>query len=287
MQEDQTANIAATLAEVLPNAKVIHTVDTVNVDGLSVAFLALPKGHTHQKLEVDLEKHLPSPRRMAGTAVMTTPQSFLDYVARHQDERTVVWCQADPQKYLLQFAAVFDDHKAGTPGWRGHCATYTPDMSAEWKAWKGSDGTSMQQVAFAEFLQDHEDDISAADGMPTSLQMHKMATDFVMNEERVLKSSVRQQSGGVRLTYIADPDANTTAEMQLFEKFQIGIPVFHAVAKGWCMNARLKYRTKSGSVSFYYELIRADRVHEEAAANLIETIKTGLGTVPMMFGGMS
>src|SRR5205814_7121671 len=113
-------------------------------------------------------------------------------------------------------------------------------MSAEWKAWKFKDRQAFAQVAFAEFIQDHEDDIATANGLPTSLQMHQMCTEFVANEDRSLKSSVRLQSGGVRLTYIADPDAGTTETMQMFEKFALGIPVFHD-GQAWSITARLKY----------------------------------------------
>lgn len=139
-------------------------------------------------------------------------------------------------------------------------------MSAEWKLWKDTnDRKAMPQLTFAEFVQENADAITSTEasqvaGYPTALQMLKMATEFVMNEERQLKSSIRLQSGGVRLTYIADPDKGTTEDMAMFEKFQIGIPVFHG-AGAWAIDARLKYRNNSGKLSFHYELVRPDRVH--------------------------
>jgi uncharacterized protein YfdQ (DUF2303 family) len=132
-------------------------------------------------------------------------------------------------------------------------------------------------------LLENKDDINAAEGLPTSLQMLEMATNFVHNEDRKLSSAVKLQSGGVRLTYIADADAGTTQEMKVFERFAIGLPVFHA-GQAWGMQARLKYRSREGKVTFTYELDRADRVHEEAAKSLIETVRGGLGTVPMFMG---
>lgn len=35
---------------------------------------------------------------------------------------------------------------------------------------------------------------------------------------------------------------------------------------------------------FVYELARPDRVHEEAALELIKQVREGLGDVPLMFG---
>lgn len=279
-----TKNLAETLADVLPRAAALGILQAPEgVQGLNIAHYAIPKGTELKEVKTDLEALLPNPRRTKATAVFATTESFLDYVKRHADEGSVVWCNFDPQTFALDFTAVFDEHVKGTAGWRMHRATLKPDFSVEWKAWKGKNKQSFPQVEFAEFLQEHEDDIAAAAGLPTSLQMHEMATNFVMNEERALKSSVRLQSGGMRLTYIADPDKGTTEQMDMFEKFALGIPVFHG-GSAWSLTARLKYRNNSGKLSFFYELIRPDRVHKGAADELIAVIRAGLGAVPLLMG---
>lgn len=277
-------NIAQTLAEVLPEAQIIHMIDAEGVPGLSIAYAAVPKSTELKELKVDLEKHLPNPRRTEAKASFSDVASFLAYVRRHATAGSVAWCQFNPQTFDLHFTAVFDEHTKDKAGWRAHKAMLTPDFSAEWKAWKGKDRQAFSQVGFAEWIQEHDDDIAAANGLPTSLQMLEMATNFVMNEERVLKSAVRLQSGGSRLTYIADPDKGTTEDMRLFERFALGIPVFHGVTPAWSVGARLKYRNNSGKLSFSYEMIRADRVHDGAAKELIEQVRAGLEAVPLLMG---
>lgn len=267
-------NIAETLAAVLPKAELLRETG-------DILHFALPAGVTVK--EFDLEKTLPNPRRAKSKAEFSDVASFLRYVERHKTEATVAWCNFNPQTFALKFTAVLDDHAPSTAGWRGHKAVFEPDMSAEWKAWKGKDRQSFAQVAFAEWIQEHDEDISVANGLPTSLQMLEMATNFVMNEERALKSAVRLQSGGTRLTYIADPDQGTVETMQLFERFGLGIPVFHGGAP-WGLTARLKYRNNGGKLSFTYELVRADRVHDGAAKELIATIRDGLASVPLLMG---
>jgi uncharacterized protein YfdQ (DUF2303 family) len=178
---------------------------------------------------------------------------------------------------------VFDEHAKDLPGWRRHKAEFNPDFSAEWKAWKGQDRKPLSQTAFAEWIEEHELDIAAAEGLPSALEMLNMATNFQMNEERTLKSAVKLQSGGVNLTYIADPDKGTEAAMKLFEKFGLGLPVFHG-GDAFRLTARLKYRNNSGKLSFFYEIQRPDKAHELAAKDLITTIASGIGTVPLLFG---
>lgn len=290
MIDDTKKNLAETLAEVLPKASVLGVpAQPDGVAGLSITHYAVPKGTDVKEIKVDLEHLLPAPRATKAHAKLAGPDDFLAYVKRHATDNTLVWCDFNPQTYRLKFTAVIDEHAKGAPGWRRHTAELDPLMSAEWKLWKeANDRKSMLQTPFAEFLQENGTDIastevSAAAGYPTALQMLTMATNFVMNEERQFKSSVRLQSGGVRLTYVADPDKGTTDEMAMFEKFQIGIPVFHG-AGAWAIDARLKYRNNSGKLSFTYELVRPDRVHQAAAEALIASVRAGLGDVPMIFG---
>ena len=269
-------NIAETLTRELQRPSVFNFPPAPNV-----VHMTLPNGMSSH--EIDLEKYLPAPSRKKGSAKFTDGDSFLRYVAEHKIAGSTAWCTFDPQTFALSFRAVINDHAAPEAGWRDHIATFTPDMSAEWKTWKSKDATPFAQVAFAEWIEAHAEDIASRDGLPTDLQMLAMATNFVAHEDHVLKSSVRLQSGGVRLNYVADADAGTVESMDLFKQFAIGIPVFQG-GKPWEIQARLKYRTNSGKVSFLYELIRADRVHENAARSLIDQVRAGLADVPLLMG---
>lgn len=283
--DTETANIAATLAKVLPEAKVVQEIDT-QVRGLSIAEIAVP-GHAELKeVKIDLEPFLPNPRRTKSTASFSDAASFLAYIERHRNDGTVTWCEFNPQTFALKFTAVIDEHVKDLAGWRAHRAVYEPAMSVEWRDWTGRSGSdkAFEQVAFAEWIQEHEEDITAANGMPSSLQMLEMATNFVMNEDRQFKSAVRLQNGGINLTYVADQDAGTTEAMKLFERFAIGIPVFRSIAAAWSITARLKYRQSNGKLKFFYELVRPDRVHEAAAKELIQQIRESLGGVPLLMG---
>ena len=285
MNKDQDAfhNIAETLAAKLPKAEVLGSLSIESVAGLMIGRVALPEGWKLDEKTYDFEPHMAAPRTTKASAAFADTESFLAYIARHANDGTIVWCNFDPQSFALDFTAVIDEHAKDAPAWRKHRATYKPAMSAEWKAWKGKDRESQPQLAFAEWLQEHDEDIHAAEGYPTSLQMLSMATEFVANAEKSLKSSLRLQSGGVRLTYVDTDDDSTQAAMTLFDKFRLGIPVFHG-GSGWPIDARLKYSTAKGALSFRYELVRADRVHEHAAKKLIETVRAGIGKVPLLMG---
>ena len=277
-----TENIAQTLARELPQAKLLHTQQVATLQQSdALLYLSIPAG---QKLEkIDLEHLLPHPRRTVATATLSEAESFIEYVKRHSTNATVVWAEFNPQTFHLKFSAVLDEHAPGTPGWRKHCAIYQPAMSAEWATWIGNNQKPKSQIEFAEFLERHELDIATQEGYPTSLQMLQMATDFEANSEKRMKSLVRLQGGGVRMDYVDDDNPETLAQMKVFEKFQIGIPIFWA-GSGYRIDARLKYRHNAGKVSFWYELIRPDVRHEAAAKELIGRVREGIAPAPMLMG---
>lgn len=290
--ENGQENIAATLARVLPKAEVLIAQGPLN----DIVHVAVPLGF---KIEsVDAEKLLPHPRRTKAQALFNDIDSFIDYVNRHAIDGTTVWCAFNPKTFSLSFTAVIDEHAKNTAGWREHAATFMPVMSTEWTTWTMANGAAMEQLQFAEFLEANEQDIAAVEGMPTSLQMHALATEFVARQDLSIKSVVRTQNGGVHLNFVNDADAGTTEAMRVFEKFSIGIPVFWTPPEagavqspviGYRLDARLKYKFTSGKVKFHFELIRADRVHQRAAVELIEIIRArligdGSAPVPLLLG---
>lgn len=283
--EDQAPeNLAQTLARELPTPVLekIKIADLIEND--QFLHFSLPNGWKPQ--EIDLERFLPNPRRTKAAATLSDSTSFLAYVQRHATDRTVVWATFNPQTFKLSFSAVIDEHSSTTPGWRQHVATYTPEASAEWKTWAAANKQQQGQVEFAEFIERNELDIASQEGYPTSLQMLHMATEFEANSDKRIKSVVRLQGGGTRLDYIDDDAPETLAQMKVFERFQIGIPVFWA-GPAYRIDARLKYRHGGGTVKFWFELIRPDRVHEAAARELISHIQQGIGSVPLLMGACS
>lgn len=275
-------NIAQTLARELPTAALLADTRIAELaDHDRLMHLAVPKHYTIQ--EVDLERLLPSPRRTKAKAQFSDCASFLAYLERHANERSVVWADFNPQTHKLSFLAVIDEHAKGLAGWRSHVAAYTPEHSAEWKTWLGANAKPQEQITFAEFIERNELDIATQEGYPTSLQMLQLATEFEANSDKRIKSVARLQGGGVRLEYVDDDHPETLAQMKLFERFQIGIPVFWA-GPAYRIDARLKYRHGKGTVAFWYDLIRPDRVHEAAAKEVIEAVRAGIGAVPLLMG---
>lgn len=280
-------NIAQTLAKELPRPSLLHTQD-LNDEQEAFIHLAIPSNFKH--VQIDNEALRTHPRTTKAVATLTEPDDFIAYVNRHKTNDTVVWASFNPVTYSLSFKAVIDEHNPQHAGWRRHSAQYTPAMSNEWVVWVKKDREPMSQVDFAMFLEGQEEDIASVEDRPTHLDMMKMALEFEARQDQAIKSAVRLQNGGIEMSYIGNDDAATIEKMKVFDKFTIGIPVFRGVKDelgkplGYLIDARLRYRSGQGKVTFWYELIRADKTHELAASALIKKVRDSIGEVPMLMG---
>ena len=134
----------------------------------------------------------------------------------------------------------------------------------------------------AMFIEENLQDIAASEGFPTGQQLLEMATSFQASQDMRFKSAIRLQNGGVNMSFVQDDDTQTLAQMKMFEKIAIGIPVFWN-GTAYQITARLRYRVKEGRLIFWYELIRNDKVLEDATKTMIAKIKEATD-VPLYFG---
>lgn len=272
----ETSNVAETLAREMKAPASIATPIT------SLSRTALPPGW--KLVEHDDEELEMTPRRKRAKVRMHDAESFIDYLKRHGSlAYSTVWCEADYAAGRVGFTGILNDHgEEEDPHWRDHTATYSPVFSQEWRNWIGKNKAQFSQTEFATFIEDNLKDVASAEGLPTGAQMLEMAMSFEANQDMRFKSAIRLLNGGVQMSFVQDDDSQTLAKMQLFERFAIGIPVFWN-GDAYRIDARLRYRVRDGKLTFWYELVRQDKVLESAAKTLIEDIRTKTGS-PFFFG---
>ena len=245
-----------------------------------VKFAIAPKEYSAH----DLEKFMPIPVRKRSAVITTDSISFINYVLKHQDDdRSVVYAAIDSEKSYCSLVAVIDDHSINNAEWRSHTCTFTPKQAVEWGRWLSKDKVKMSQSDFATWLEDNLPDIATVPCMPTGAEILAMALAFEANSDKKLRSKVNLQSGGFTFEFVDKENDSTRTTMQVFERFTIGIPVFDGSPSAYPVEARLKYRENSGTVSFWYELIRPDRVFKTAVADEVASIKERTGLM-LLYG---
>lgn len=282
--DEEGRNLLDSAAEHLPKPAILHTQHgPTGSEGDARHTVALP--HGFQLQTVDTEDMLPRPRRLVAQAVVDSLDSFIAYVQRHALPQTAVWVKLDPATSALTITARIDEHARNEPSWRRHSVTFTPRLSVEWQAWKKLDGQAQEQLAFALFIENNIADIALVDGMPTGGDMLQMAVAFEAVQDSRLKSHVRLQNGGAQLEFVGDDDKATIQRMEMFGRFAVGIPVFWGGDR-YRVDARLRYRARE-KVTFWFELVRPDKVHEAAAREMVEKLRAALGEqMPIFMGAL-
>lgn len=254
----------------------IEAIDIGALQSGKLPVLMVPQGYKAEVLKdlqlSQLEKHLPTPLRKRGKVVLHDSASFIHYVNQHQSAGvTSIYCDANYQESKVDLTAIFNDQGTNSTGWRDHTAAYSPLQSVEWKRWIGQNRKTFSQVEFALFIEDNLQDIASVEGMPTGTQMLEMAMNLEANQDSRFKSNIRLQSGGTELAFVQKEDDATLEKMRLFERFSIGIPPFFN-GSNFRIDARLRYRVRDGKLTFWFELIREDKVLQAAAEEEIAKI---------------
>lgn len=245
-----------------------------------IPFVALPNGYQAH----DLERLLPAPARKRASVIVTDSASFVYYAKKHGSlDECVIYAEIDSEKSYCNLVAVINDNGYYTPQWRDHRCTFTPKLSVEWSRWIGRNKVNMSQTDFAVWLEDNLPDIANVQGMPSGAEILAMALGFEANSDKKLRSKVNLQSGGYTFEFVDEEKNETRTSMKVFERFTLGLPVFDGSTSAYPIEARLKYREKSGGLSFWFELIRPDRVFKTAVADELSAIKEGTG-FPMLSG---
>ena len=250
---------------------------SVGINGIgegSKPFAIVPEGYDIKSAESLLAR----PVRKRAAIITTDATGFIDYLNKHSTpEVSTIYAAIDSEKSQCKLVAVLDDNASEYPQWCDHTCTFTPKQAVEWTRWLGKNKSVMSQSDFATWLEDNLPDIASVAGFPTGTEILQMALGFEANSDKKFRSKINLQSGGVQFEYVEDETKDTRTKMIVFERFTIGVPVFDGSANAYPVEARLKYREKSGDVSFWYELIRPDRVFKSAVAHELANIKQGTG----------
>lgn len=229
------------------------------------------------------EALLPHPIDKSGVAEMYNLDSFLSYWKEHSIPVSRIYAEMIPQ---VRFTGVIDEHDPdGDPGWRDHRVVYEPTYSREWKTWSEQDRkdfSNNEELAY--WIEDRLPDIVN----PPAEDFLSMITTFRVDESRYWNNEVKLSNGKVDFSYkkMVDGSAQDASggRIAVPEKFQLNIPVFSGLgAPLYEVEARFRWRSREGRISFKYELVRPHKVVEKAFSELLEQVQREAGS-GLLFG---
>lgn len=227
---------------------------------------------------LDLEKHRSEPWRRRGTVHLHTQDSFSHLVNEHK-EHPSTHLYADVDRFAL--TAIFNDFgvddvsSAGSEenvvhlGWGDHRAELVLRQTPEWKHWAGKDGQLLDQVEFAEHVEDGLDEIRE----PDAAYVLELAQHFHAHTSTNVRSAQRLDNGEVQLTYdqAISATAGKSGDLKIPKEIVLGIAPFEGT-QPYKVVARLRYRLSGGHLSIGYKLTRPHDVLRSAFEDTVNWV---------------
>ncbi|QEX18529.1 hypothetical protein FRZ44_38360 [Hypericibacter terrae] len=272
--------------------------------GDDARMLAVPNGKSIVSVKKFVDEWRDKPERREGRVPLLDLAAFIEYVNRFKDGDTLVFADNSREKPAL--VGVIDYHRAGfdgNPAWCRHRALYDFPLSEEWQAWHGKSGEKMNQGDFAEFIEDHIDDVIApglgSDGMPggdplidqllatfggvpaSPAKLMELSRGLAVFSNDKAVQAINLKSGEATIRYeTAHTDANG-GKLDVPPLFLIAIPVFTNGEK-YRMAARLRYRLGGGGIAWFFELYRTEKVFDHALAEAIQKVRDQTGALTLL-----
>lgn len=215
------------------------------------------------------EREQELPTRVHRTVTVRDAASLVDYIARYgldQDtENLEVWADLESRK----ITAILN----GIDGWGDHRAVLDVRLSPEWKQWTAVDGKLLDQVTFAQFIEDHLSTIAKPDGAELleicqTLEA-RVGVDFKM--QNILANGQRQ----FRWEEQIDGKAGTKGELKIPAELQLVLRPFLG-SDPIPIVAKFRYRPSPGGLSLGVHLVGTEDVLENAFATVVGSIQGDL-----------
>lgn len=232
----------------------------------------------------ELEQRLaPHPRRKTGAVHVQDAASFIAYIEKHELPCTEVY--ADPAR--MKLVGVINAHEESTRdealenkgGHGDHRVELELLQTDAWKAWTSKDKVLMDQLAFAEHLEDNAADVID----PDAATMLEIAQSLHATTSGDFKSAQRIDSGTVsfRFEETQTARAGQTGELEIPTTFKLALRPFEG-AEPAEVTARFRYRV-GNPLRVSYALLDPQGIARQAFLDHVDAVRDAIN--PPVFQG--
>lgn len=250
-------------------------------DTSTIPYVVIPKDYQLHTMEELVERYANKPAHLKQAVKLQNPASFANYLKRHGTESVAVFCV--PEKHI--FTAYLDWHIGIDQRHCFHTATLNLEITRELGTWLNNNGREMDQVEFASFIEANAPEIISAEDefgskTPSGSEMLQIALTLSRTENAAFRSATRLQNGQTQFKYEQnfDDKAGENGELTIPQMIKIGLPLFKAASadEGYIISARFRYRIRQGRLVMWYELIRPERIIDDAMQAIEAKLRTEL-----------
>jgi uncharacterized protein YfdQ (DUF2303 family) len=230
---------------------------------------AVPTATGVETIDLDQDKYRPIPRRKTGTVQVEDLGSFLAYWKKHADDGSEIYVNV--ARHTI--TAVLDASTISQPRWGEHRAVLALKTTDRWNDWTRYDRKDLTQREFAEFIEDHLDDIRE----PDAATMLEIASTFQAQSKVRFTSNVRLSTGQRTLSWeeTTSAQAGEGGKLTVPTEFKITVAPFD-FSEVYGITARFRYRMNGGELIVQYLLNDPAAVIRDAVLDVVTQIERAL-----------
>jgi len=224
----------------------------------------------------DAKRAEDGPKNPAGLMTLHTLESFAQAVKDNSDDRSHVFADTEAGKIVCVFdylakggSGTAEDKDTRHRGWGQHSAEIAFRESRKLKEWRKT-LEWMGQADFANFLEDHLEDIAE----PSGQDLLAIATDLEASSSGNFKGRLNLDNGSVALNY--QDDVETSVEIP--RNLTLGIPLFEHGDR-YKLKCRLRFLVRGGSVQFRLLFTNVEDAKEQEFERIVQEIEEKTGVV--------
>ena len=222
---------------------------------------------------VKLPRYMENPDRKMANVTFLDVDDCSTYVNQQKIMATRMWAQRGTK---VTIEAIIDYHNSmvdgnpvdgpiGIPQWGMHRAALTMEMSEEFKPWADRAGQYMNQLEFAQFI----DDNAAAMNNPDPAAMSELALNLQGTENAVFKSTLDPHNGNVVFAY--EQTNAPKGSMEIPRVMQLYLPVIEGTAPQF-VPIKLQWRIGEGRPQFAWRIPALGQLMRNAMRQQMDVI---------------
>lgn len=224
----------------------VHPID---VDGRAVEHVVVTAaGFNAHRITIDptVHDHLAErPRSRRGTVRVMTASALIDYATALDWDLVTSRLYYRPDEMTAEL--VFDDHGGlDKPGWRRDRCRLELDPTPAWLRWNGANGRALDQVPFAELVEDGLADIVD----PPGTDLLEIAQTMSGHTGAQWRASQRLNDGRIQMSYVeqVEAQAGTDGTLQVPTAIRLRLAPFRGADKV-DVSARFRYRINGSKLT--------------------------------------
>lgn len=233
--------------------------------------------------KVESLKDFYPPERIERTVNLLEAGSFADYVNKFKMPETLIFVTVTETG--CTFRAMLDYHAAApelTPAFCAHQAIFQAVETPDWKTWKAQDRKYLEQVPFANWLEEN----SRLVVEPKGAELLEIVQTLHGHNNARFNTSVRLDNGSYSAAYEEDRvvkgvNSITSGEIELPKMIKAGIAVFQGAAR-YEVNARMKSKIENRKLSLCFETVAITEIVRESILLLVAQVSEKTGIVPLI-----